>query len=29
MQKLMGDEGGGGGPCFSLVIPSVCDPMGT
>ena len=25
MQKLMGDEGwGGGGPCFSLLTPSVC-----
>ena len=25
MQKLMGDEGWGGGPCFSLLTPSVCD----
>ena len=26
MQKLMGDEGwgGGGGACFSLLTPSVC-----
>ena len=24
MQKLMGDEGWGG-PCFSLLTPSVCD----
>ena len=24
MQKLMGDEGWGGGPCFSLLTPSVC-----
>ena len=24
MKKLMGDEGWGGGPCFSLLTPSVC-----
>ena len=24
MQKLMGDEGWGG-PCFSLLTPSVCE----
>ena len=24
MQKLMADEGGGVGPCFSLLTPSVC-----
>ena len=29
MQKLMGDEGwGGGGPCFSLLTPSVCGNKG-
>ena len=28
MQKLMGDEGWGGGACFSLLTPSVCEKFG-